>query len=421
MNIVYATPEFVTEKNAGGLATYLDNISRILAYRGNHIIIIVMSEFNNCFEYAHNIYVYRVCVDFNEVDMHIPGIIYRKCSNQINRKLDEIRKSGKRIDIVQYANWKAFALERLNIPTVVRISSDLPLWRASENLNFDINRTYECTKITDYLEDISLMRSDAVFGPSFLLAKIIGERMGSNIDVIETPFYRAEDTLSNIKVFGKYIFTFGTLKLMKGIKLIGDCISEILSQHPDIKYVFAGTEGQWQDAGNTVNAIDYIKDKAGANADRVIYCGKLKRDEVCYLASNSEVCVLPSRIDNLPNTCIEAMANGAIVIGTRGASFEQLIINGKNGFLIERENDKELIKTINNVLKLGQKERLAIIQSAMERVDFMNPDKIADETLHYYAEVIAGYKLSFNKNYYQLLVEKYNNEILFFDKSLMLK
>ena len=41
MNIAYILPEFVTEKEAGGLATYYDNISRMFADRGHSITIFV--------------------------------------------------------------------------------------------------------------------------------------------------------------------------------------------------------------------------------------------------------------------------------------------------------------------------------------------------------------------------------------------
>src|ERR1051326_7456438 len=53
-----------------------------------------------------------------------------------------------------------------------------------------------------------------------------------------------------------------------------------------------------------------------------------------YRASASVV--LPSLIDNLPNSCLEAMGLGRVVIGTKGTSFEELITDEANGFLIEQ-------------------------------------------------------------------------------------
>jgi glycosyltransferase involved in cell wall biosynthesis len=45
--------------------------------------------------------------------------------------------------------------------------------------------------------------------------------------------------------------------------------------------------------------------------------------------------VTPSRVDNCPNTCLEAQALGKIVIGTRQSSLEELVDHGVTGFLAE--------------------------------------------------------------------------------------
>ena len=295
-------------------------------------------------DYYENITVYTCDVKTDELNTNIPGIIYRIQAKELNNKLKKTIEQGEKIEIVQYPNWRAIGLDRLEIPTVVRISSDLPLWRASNRYDFDINAKYDCIKVTDYLEDIALMRADGVFCPSKLIADIIGKRCGLDISIIESPFRSLSNLDYTPKICGSYFFTFGTLKHMKGVRVIGESIYEILSRNPKLLYVFAGTNGKIEDCnGDTIDAISYFKKKAGMYADRIKYLGVLDRKTICKIARDAVACVLPSRIDNLPNTCIEAMASGGIVIGTRNASFEQLIHNGINGYLIERDNKDELI------------------------------------------------------------------------------
>ena len=73
MNIAYILPEFVTEKEAGGLATYYDNISRMFADRGHSITIFVGSYCDEIIEYYSNIRVVRVDINHDNIPYNIPG------------------------------------------------------------------------------------------------------------------------------------------------------------------------------------------------------------------------------------------------------------------------------------------------------------------------------------------------------------
>jgi len=100
--------------------------------------------------------------------------------------------------------------------------------------------------------------------------------------------------------------------------------------------------------------------------------------------------VLPSRIDNLPNTCLEAMALKRIVIGSRGASFEQLIEDGKNGFLCPPDSPEELLAMIKKALELSASERRDMGDKAAKRVEKLRPETAISYLVDYYRDVIAS-------------------------------
>ncbi len=100
-------------------------------------------------------------------------------------------------------------------------------------------------------------------------------------------------------------------------------------------------------------------------------------------------CVLPSRVDNLPNSCIEAMSLGNIVIGTYGASFEQLIRNKDNGLLIKRDSSAAFIKAIDWLMNLSENERIAMGKRAADSIIRLSPEKIYDEMITFYKKVIS--------------------------------
>lgn len=417
MRIAYVIPEFVTEKEFGGLAVYYDNMSRLLAEEGHGIYIFVLSDRTETVAYYPGITVERVYVDLQHVDEQIPGSFIRERSRVVSEKLLEYIRRGVSFDLVQYANLWALGLERIHIPSVVRISSYQPYLRAADQEFFDPGRVYEAEKVSDYLEEIATLRADAIYSPSKCIAEMISKRTGRDIKIIESPFYPQKfmadsEKFPNEKLKGrKYVLSFGTVKILKGAKLIGDCIYRVLSACSDLVWVFAGNEFPWKDGeGNIVSPKEYIRQHALEHGDRVVFLGKLCQEELFPVIRQALFCVMPSRIDNLPNTCIEAMALGKVVIGTAGASFEQLIEDGKSGFLIERENEKMLIDAMQYAYGLTEGQRAEIGRAAQRRIEEMHPEKLKEQLLAFYLSVIASFKGRKEANpYLESVVKKYND------------
>lgn len=420
MNIAYVIPEFVTEKEAGGLATYYDNIARLLADVGNNVTIFVLSSINEDIEYYPGVLVKRICISTDTVDATVPGSFMRLWSMEINKVVRNHIDKGYKIDIIQYANFMGLGFDRLdNVPTVMRVSSFRPYLRAADKDKFDINWRYESEKIPDFLEELSVIKADAVYGPSRLTAVLIQEETGRNISIIESPFYPrhiSSDFKEDINLTNKkFIITFGSLKVLKGAKIIGDSIGEVLKRHEDLYWIFAGAEFPWTDkSGKKIMPSEYINEKAGRLSDRVVFLGKISQERLFSIVKNAEMCVMPSRVDNLPNTCIEAMALGKIVVGTKGASFEQLIIDGRSGFLIERENRDELIGVIGKILSLDFEEKARVGEFAKARINKMAPELIREELLNIYKKTISefGKYIYIDNPQYNIMREKYNKIIL---------
>lgn len=419
MNIAFVLPEFVTEKAAGGLATYHDNVARLLADAGHQLTIFVQSHKTEELDYYPRIKVQRVYTDLSDVNPDIPGSFMRAWSmgmkTALCRKIDE----GEKIDLVQYSNFMGYGIDRIDIPTIVRASSFRPFLRAADKEYFDVKEKYKSIKVPDFLEDIAVMKADAVYSPSNLIANCIKEQTGRTVTILESPYYPQKNfkRISIIEEKGlngkKYVLTFGSLKALKGAKLIGDSVYRILDCCPDLYWVFAGTEMEWiNERGEKVIPSQYISDKAKQYGDRLLFLGKLEKNELCEVVKNAAFCVMPSRIDNLPNTCIEAMALKKVVIGTDGASFEQLIENGRSGFLIERENTDMLVDTVCKVYLLADRDLKDIGIRAQTRIERMNPNIILDELIGFYKQVIERYNPCIKEDiFYRHAVERYNEII----------
>jgi glycosyltransferase involved in cell wall biosynthesis len=71
---------------------------------------------------------------------------------------------------------------------------------------------------------------------------------------------------------------------------------------------------------------------------------------------SAKIFVLPSIRESMPQSLIEAMARKKIVIASKNAGSEELIKDGKNGFLFEIGNEKQLAEKISLALKRDFKE-----------------------------------------------------------------
>jgi glycosyltransferase involved in cell wall biosynthesis len=100
-------------------------------------------------------------------------------------------------------------------------------------------------------------------------------------------------------------------------------------------------------------------------ADRVMFKGAVKNVEDYLLAAS--LFVLPSRIEGMSNSLLEAMALGLPVVSTDISGSEDLIQTGENGLLVPKEDPVALSEAILRMLKdrsmaedMGRKARLSI-------------------------------------------------------------
>jgi glycosyltransferase involved in cell wall biosynthesis len=241
------------------------------------------------------------------------------------------------------------------------------------------------------VERWALKRADGIFGPSYNIAQYVEKDIKRKVDVIESPYIHESlkmDTTLYTQILNekKYLLFMGRLSIAKGILSIAEILKDLLNMFPYLHFVFIGKE-QMKYQGKAI--MDFIRDKAGENRDRVIYPGRVQHSQLYPIIRNSQAVVLPSLIDNFPNVCLEAMALKQIVIGTSGTSFEQLIKDKYSGFLCEPNNPKSLIKVISEVLDLPVEKRREIGENAFKRVSELTPGKVVTKLVRYYDKIVS--------------------------------
>lgn len=411
MHILFVTSELASANvSTGGLGTFTANMASIFADYGHNVEILVITTKEHKYEFDKRIKVENIFVpksdweiynnisnSISDVDSdflrHFCLLIYK--TQLVSKRISEINRDCK-IDIVHYCNLQALSLfADKNIPYVIRVSGFRSVLEEANKINCNYDNMFKNMGWYDQAILNAMRNSQYIIAPSMLYKKMIEDRLEiSKVDVLESPFiqnkekweYTDFDSYFKEK---KYILFYGTLNCNKGVHVIADLSEQFLESHPDISLALVGASTPIEiEEGKYIQACDYVKQKAGEYSDRVICVDRVCRQKLNPIIDNALLCLFPSRIDNLPNACIEAMSMGKIVVATNGASCEQLIKDGVNGFLRERDNPDSFLEGIERVLALREEEKGKMSQNAKQTVERLTPGNIYEQYLNYYQKVI---------------------------------
>jgi glycosyltransferase involved in cell wall biosynthesis len=238
-------------------------------------------------------------------------------------------------DLVQYSNYNSGGLVAsllLDVPFMLRISTYTPVWHDC----LGVRRTPDM-RIVEWMERLQLRVSKNIYAPSTTLKRMLEDQTPArNISVIKTPFFMEteawDSSLYARELEGKpYLLFFGRYQLHKGIHILAQALPQFFRNNDGCSAVFVGLDIATPLAPSMRN---YISEICGTYADRLVFMGQLSHEQLYPIINGARLVVLPSLIDNLPNACLEAMALGKPVVGTRGASFEEMILDGETGFLV---------------------------------------------------------------------------------------
>ncbi|MBL7935556.1 MAG: glycosyltransferase family 4 protein [Bacteroidia bacterium] len=415
LKIAIVTPEFVTESTFdGGLANYTYRLAKSLLDFGHKPVVFVASNVTEQL-FLENIEVQRVLIDryddwlYSNKYLSIPyarvkrflykplKISEREVTISLKRQSAKLNKSLMSIhmkesfDIVHYANLGSVGYYKSkNIPSVARLSGSNAIW-------FEYGGYGETKKQVnrmDELEMSSLKKMDDIFGPCKSISDMVEVKINRKIELIESLYINevVQDDLSVYNEFlkdKKYLLFFGTVSQVKGIGTISEIIHSFFKLYPDYYFVVVGKNSHSITPGITM--LEILKEKAKEYKDHVIYLNQLPHSKLFPVLNNAEFVVLPSRIDNFPNTCVESMAHGKIVIGTIGNGFEQLIVDGESGFLINVDDSDMLLKRIIHVLNLNNEEKKQIEMNAKERIELLKPNHIIPKIIGFYERAIEKF------------------------------
>ena len=128
---------------------------------------------------------------------------------------------------------------------------------------------------------------------------------------------------------------FGRLRAQKGTDIFVDAMIRLLPNHPNAQGIIMG--GVTREQQGFVADLRAKIDAAGLS-DRVRILPEDKGFTIAPWFQASDIYVAPQRWEGFGLTPLEAMACGVPVVATRVGAFEDLIVDGETGFLVEAED-----------------------------------------------------------------------------------
>lgn len=388
MNILFVATEYPERgKPTTGFPNYLYRVSLALVQMGHKPIILAAGRWDN-HRIEGKIEIWTVKVQYTDCKLYVIKYMINALHKGyiLNQSIREMVKK-REIDVIQFTSLEGIAMfYRCNTPSVLRLSSYAKTAFASYQTHSPIT-----VKIMSLFERISAGRCNAIFAPSRKNAEIFGNDCGRTVKVIETPFVndvqeydnRYVDTYLKDK---KYVLFFGTLYVEKGILVIADILERFLTNNPEYSFVFVGNV--WSAKGERYAQI--LRRKAGKCVDRVIIWEALIHRQLYPVIKNADFVVLPSFMENLSNACIEAMYFEKIVIGTDGASFEQLITHGENGLLCRIGDSGDLFDQMQMAVSMSKEQKIQMEKRAGKRIEKLEPKYVVRQLLQLYEYVIEN-------------------------------
>lgn len=388
MNILFVANEYPKRgKPKTGFPNYLYRVSLALIELGHHPMILAAGNADSHgMEQGIKIQTVMVPLLYGE-GWQAGKYVYNalQMGYVLNRKIQEITKEV-HIDVIQFTSLSGLALFYYGkTPAVLRLSS-------YARIAFPTFETYSRMqiKLMSFFERMSASRCNVIFAPCRNTADAFAKDCHRKVKVIETPFvndvqeYDTQYYDNNLKG-KKYALFFGVLYLEKGILVIAEILERFLLEHPEYYFVFVGRINNIKGE----SAAKIIRRKAGKCVDRVILSNALTHEQLYPVIKKADFVVLPSFMENMSNACIEAMYFGRVVIGTDGASFEQLITHGESGFLCRIGDSDDLLEKMQMAASMTEEKRQRMGKLAQKRIDRLKPQKAVQQLLCLYEYVIS--------------------------------
>ncbi len=385
MHIVFVSHEYDHPQlpNAGGIGRFLSEYTKLLVEKGHKVTVFGYSEVSLETDYNGvelffkkttmtplHLFLERVFHKMGWSKSLIP--FHAKDRFRLAQRVDYFCNQNQ-VDIIELNDYLGDGAFLTNtVPKIIRAHGSYKL--LSQDLGFRINKSFE------YFEEEQVKKVQHIIGVSNFSALKFKSLFNTNHPT--SVVYNGVETNGIYrKAFPEVsrIFYFGTLSHAKGTDRLIDTYNQLALELPSIELVIAGkTKAYYQ------NEV-YPKLNKEAQS-KIVFLGFLTKDEIAKEIDKSTYLLYPSRLENFSVALLEGMSRGRICFAWNIPSFNEIIKDGENGFVID--HSKQVLDCITK-LETEKAERFQVSENAYNLIQESYSKKhMVDESLDVYKRVI---------------------------------
>jgi len=229
----------------------------------------------------------------------------------------------------------------------------------------------------------SKRKSSAIICVSKVLQKKMVEYIGSlykgNFYTIYNG-YKHDVNIDRTKKSNEFVILFvGTIYEQKGIRYLIEAFYRIHNKYKNTKLIIVGS-------GVLLDEMKILSQKLGVS-NNIEFKGAFPHEKVLKEYSRSDVFVLPSWNEGFGVVYLEAMSQKVPIIGSKGYGISDIIVDGKNGLLVEPRNSTEIYEKL-EILINNEEIKNHIGENGSKTIEGFTWEKNAIENVKVYESVL---------------------------------
>ncbi|MDT8414099.1 MAG: glycosyltransferase family 4 protein [Flavobacteriaceae bacterium] len=381
MTITYLTPEYPHPRigNSGGLGTSIKNLAEALVAENIKVMVFVYGQKQDEVFSENGIVFHRI------KQRRTPFLTWFTYRKYLQNYLNRVAKK-EHIDLVEAPDWTGItAFMKLRVPLVIRFHGSDAYFchlegRKQKRKNF-------------WFEKTAMQPAQAFIAPTAFagnLSKEIFRLKNKTVRTIHHGLKLSDFSNPNPGDFepGTLLY-IGTIIRKKGVLELPEIFKKVLSVYPGAKLILIGSDSpDIQTKAPSTWKILEEKLEAPIRA-KVQYLGKIPYAEVQNHIRKAQLCLFPTFAETLGMVTIESMAMQKPVVNSNIGWAQELIEDGKSGFLVHPKNHDLYAARIMDLLKHPELCR-EMGKNACQRVaEKFDIKQLAVENIRFYQSLIS--------------------------------